>query len=79
MSSCRFGVHRKGNGNGWITVFWPGDGNRVIFFEDNTPMSFDHSQADGDVRMTVGHEADLYQIRIGAERFEIPAAVMTGG
>jgi hypothetical protein len=79
MGSCRFGVRREGNGNGAITVFWPGGGNRVIFFEDNTPMRFDESQADGGARMTVGHEADLYQVRIGNQRFEIPEAVMTGG
>jgi hypothetical protein len=79
MMQCRFGVKREGNGNGWITVFWPDAGNRVIFFEDNTPMRYDESQADGGARMTVGHEADLYYVRIGSQRFEIPSAVMTGG
>lgn len=79
MASCRFGVVREGNGNGRITVFWSGGGNRVIFFEDNTPMHYDESQADGGARMTVGHEADLYHVRIGNQRFEIPEAVMTGG
>jgi hypothetical protein len=79
MGACRFGVVREGNGNGRITVFWPDGGNRVIFFEDNTPMRYDESEADAGARMTVGHEADLYHIRIGNQRFEIPEAVMTGG
>lgn len=79
MGSCRFGVVRAGNGNGHITVFWPDGGNRVIFFEDNTPMRYDESEADAGARMTVGHEADLYHVRIGSQRFEIPKAVMTGG
>ncbi len=79
MGSCRFGVTREGGGNGWITVFWPDGGQRVIRFEDNTPMRYDESQADGGARMTVGHEADLYHVRIGHQRFEIVEAVMTGG
>jgi hypothetical protein len=79
MGSCRFGVVREGNGNGHITVFWPDGGNRVIFFEDNTPMRYDQSEADAGARMTVGNDADLYHVRIGTQRFEIPEAVMTGG
>ena len=81
MTQCDFGVTRTDpqNGNGMIKVFWPDGGNRVIFYEDNTPMSFDQSQADGDAKMTVGQDSDRYKITIGAQRFEIPAAVMTGG
>jgi hypothetical protein len=79
MGSCRFGVVREGNGNGWITVFWPDGGNRVIFFEDNTPMRYDEAQADGGARMTVGHEGGLYHVRIGNMRFEIIEAIMAGG
>lgn len=80
MGQCRFGVERtRGRGNGQVTVFWPGGGNRVIFFEDLTPVRFDQSQADGDARMTVRREGDLYHIRIGSQRFEIPEAVITGG
>ena len=76
---CKFGVVREGNGNGSITIDWPDGGNRVIFFEDNTPMSFDRSEADGNAEMTVGQKDDTYQVKIGPQRFEIPSAVMTGG
>ncbi len=80
MGQCRFGVERtRGRGNGQVTVFWPGGGNRVICFEDLTPVRFDQSQADGDARMTVRREGDLFHIRIGGQRFEIPEAVITGG
>lgn len=79
MGQCRFGVVRNGDGSGSITVFWPGGGNRVLFFERATPMAFDQSEADGDADMTVTKEADLFLVRIGDQRFEIPEAVIVGG
>lgn len=80
MTQCKFGVVRKGNGNGSITVFWPDGGNRVIFFEDETPMSYDQSQADGDAKMTVGKSDNgIYTVRIGDQRFEIVDSIITGG
>ncbi len=57
---------------------WPEGGKRVIFYEDGTPMSFDSSEADGGVEMAVGKESDLFQVRIGEERFEIPDVVLLG-
>ncbi|CAN0465914.1 unnamed protein product, partial [Phaeothamnion confervicola] len=54
MAQCDFGIVRKGSGNGTLTVFWPDGGMRFIFFENGKPAYFDQSQADGDVRMTVG-------------------------
>ena len=62
MNQCRFGVVRKGQGNGAVTVFWPDGGNRVIFFENGTPASFDQSEADGEQRQPVG---DVSQSRSG--------------
>jgi hypothetical protein len=79
MMQCKFGVIRKGNGNGSVTVFWPDGGNRVIYFEDATPMSYDESEADGGAKMTVGKSSDLHTVKIGDQRFEIPDAVITGG
>jgi hypothetical protein len=79
MGSCRFGVRREGRGSGWIKVFWPDGGNRVIFFEDRAPIRYDQSQADGGARMTVRRQVDLFMVRIGEQRFEIPEAVITGG
>jgi hypothetical protein len=79
MGSCLFGVVREGDGSGTVTVSWPDGGNRVLFFENATPVDFDRSEADGSAGMTVAQEADLYFVRIGDERFEIPEAVLTGG
>jgi hypothetical protein len=79
MGSCKFGVVRAGQGNGVVTVFWPDGGNRVIFFEKGAPASFDQSQADGNARMSVSRNADLFMVTIGAQRFEIPEAVISGG
>lgn len=79
MGQCRFGVRREGGGKGRITVFWPNGGSRTILYENDTPVRFDRTEADGDAAMTVAREADLYMVRIGSQRFEIPSAVMTGG
>lgn len=79
MGSCRFGVRREGGGSGSITVFWPDGGNRVIFFSKGAPSRYDESQADGGARMTVHREADLFRVRIGDQRFEIPEAIISGG
>lgn len=79
MGSCRFGVRREGGGSGSITVFWPDGGNRVIFFSKSAPSRYDESQADGGAKMTVHREADLFRVRIGDQRFEIPEAVISGG
>ena len=79
MTTCDFGVVREGDGSGYVKVFWPDGGNRVLFFEDGAPVAFDQSEADGDATMTVEKEVDLYRVRIGEQRFEIPEAVILGG
>lgn len=79
MGNCNFGVVRERGGNGRITVFWPDGGNRVIYYEDLTPMSYDESQADGGAKMTVSQKSGLFFVKIGEQRFEFPEAVMTGG
>lgn len=79
MGMCPFGVKRNGGGNGWVTVSWPDGGSRTIYFEKGRPSSYDQSQADGDKTLMVGQNADLFILTIGAERFEIPDAVINGG
>jgi hypothetical protein len=79
LGMCPFGVKRNGGGNGWVTVSWPDGGSRTIFFEKGRPTSYDQSQADGDKTLMVGQNADLFIVTIGAERFEIPDAVINGG
>lgn len=80
MQQCNAGVKREGGGRGFITVFWPDSGNRVIFFEGNRPSRYDESQADGGARMTVESQPNgVFLVRIGDQRFEIFDALMTGG
>jgi hypothetical protein len=77
-TSCRFGVVRKGNGNGTVTVTKPDGRTRTIFFENGKATGYDQSQADPG-RFSTGKQSDLNIIRIGQERYEIPDAVILGG
>lgn len=72
MSSCQFGVVRA-PGGGAVTVQWRGGGTRLIRFERGVPASSDGGA------VTFERREDLFMIRVGDERFEIPEAVITGG
>ena len=83
MRDCTFGVARedRNNGNGYIEVTLPDGRKRVIFYEMNTPVRYDESQADGGKRMTVsgGAPNGIYDVRIGDERYQLFDSIMTGG
>jgi hypothetical protein len=79
MQTCKFGVVRRADGGGDVTVFWPDGGNRVIFFEKGAPSGFDQAEADGGAKMKASKDADLFKITIGDQRFEIPEAIVFGG
>jgi Bacterial SH3 domain len=71
---CPFGVVRDGPGNAgvWIAL---GDGReRQILFEAGAPVA-----TDIDAALTFEKAADLFVVRIGDERYEIPGAVVSGG
>ena len=51
----------------------------MIFFEKGKATGADLSQADGDMSFSATKEADLYKVRAGKERYEIPEAVVFGG
>jgi hypothetical protein len=71
---CLFGVVRDGPGNAgiWIGL---GDGTeRQILFERHVPVATDSGAA-----LSFDKKADLFLIRIGEERYEIPSAVLDGG
>lgn len=78
MASCKLGVVRNGNGEGWVKIFWPDDSSRVIFFEKDTPVRYDETEADAGAKMHVDKVEDLFKVSIGEERFEIPEVVFTG-
>ena len=67
MAICKFGVVRSNGGKAEVTIFWPGGGSRIIYFDKGAPASFDRSQADGDVRMSANSKADPFLITIGGK------------
>lgn len=79
MGQCKFGVARAGGGTAAVVVSLPDGRKRTIFFKKGEAISADLSQADGDMTFRVTKEADLYQIKAGKERYEIPEAVIYGG
>lgn len=79
MGQCTFGVARAGGGTATVVVTHPDGRKRFIFFEKGKAVGADLSQADGNMTFRATKEADLYMIRAGDERYEIPEAVVFGG
>jgi heat shock protein HslJ len=79
MTTCAFGVARKGGGYATVVISKPDGVTRSIYFRLGVAIGADTSQADGYPEFTAGKEADLFRIRIGGERYEIPEAVIFGG
>lgn len=74
MRPCPFGVVRDGPGNAgvWIAL---GEGReRAVLFEGGVPVSADSPEA-----MSFEKVGDLFTVRVGAERYDIPEAVISGG
>jgi hypothetical protein len=55
-------------------VAFPNGGQRLISFGEGEPRAADANDA-----LEIGRENDLWFVRIGTERYEIPDAVVTGG
>lgn len=79
MTACEFGVARAGGGYATVVVKRPQGGTRAIFFRMGIPVGADTSQADGYRAFGATREGDLHRIRVGDERYEIPAALVRGG
>ncbi len=79
MGQCSYGVARDSGGTASVAITMPDGRKRFIFFENGKPVSADLSQADGNMDFSYIKEADLYMIRAGNERYEIPEAVIYGG
>ena len=77
--SCEAGVVREGDGMGYIQVFWPDGGSRVIYYQNNRPHHYDQAEADGGAEMTVAQNGDMFTVFVGEARFVFPEAFMTGG
>lgn len=79
MGQCEFGVARAGGGYATVVVRKPDGRTRAIYFRMGRPIGADTSQADGYGEFRARREGDLHFIRVGAERYEIPEAVIFGG
>jgi hypothetical protein len=79
MGQCDFGVARSGGGTAAVAITRPDGRTRVIFFKAGKAVAADLSQADGNLSFSATKEADLYMIRAGNERYEIPEAAIYGG
>ncbi|MGH6840654.1 MAG: hypothetical protein ACREDV_00950 [Methylocella sp.] len=79
MVQCDFGVSRAGGGSATLVITLPDGRKRTIFFNKGKAISADTSQADGYGEFRARKEGDLFLIRAGEERYEIPEAAITGG
>ncbi|WP_270939278.1 hypothetical protein, partial [Falsiroseomonas oryzae] len=71
---CRFGVERTARGAAVLDVLGGNGVTRRIIFERGAPV-----RADGTGELTFERFGELFLIRQGDERFEVPEAVVTGG
>lgn len=78
-AQCDAGVVREGNGTGFVMVFWPDAGNRVLYFEDGEIVRYDQSEADGGAVLRVTRNGDLQIVTVGDARFEVFDALLVGG
>jgi hypothetical protein len=79
MGQCDFGVARAGGGTAAVAITRPDGRTRVVLFKAGKAVAADLSQADGDMSFSATKEADLYLVRAGNERYEIPEAAIYGG
>jgi len=75
--ACHFKVRRDDEGGAMVTIRKPNGDTRVILFHQGVPSL--KSQGKHSIALKVRREYDLYFIRVGQERYEIPEAVITGG
>jgi hypothetical protein len=71
---CLFGVVRDGPGNAGVWIALGGGKERAILFEGGTPVSADSPDA-----LSFEKADDLFTVRVGGERYEIPEALISGG
>lgn len=79
MGSCPFGVARAGGGYATVVVTRPDGRRRALFFRMGKAIGADTSQGEGSATFSTSKEADLYTVRVGNERYELPEAVVFGG
>ena len=74
MRQCPFGVVREGPGNAGLWIVLGDDAERQILFEGGAPVATNSADT-----LSFEKAGDLFLIRVGDERFEVPDAAITGG
>jgi hypothetical protein len=77
--ACAFGVARAGGGDATLVVTRPDGSMRALFFVRGEFLGADASEAGGGFDAAATREADLFLIRVDAERYDVPDAVVFGG
>lgn len=78
-AQCDAGVVREGNENGFVMVFWPDAGNRILYFENGEIIRYDQAESDGGAELRVTRNDDIQIVTIGDARFEVFDALLVGG
>ncbi|MFW1678164.1 META domain-containing protein [Pontibacter sp. JAM-7] len=78
-TACLFGVARSGGGYATVVIDRPSGLKRAVYFRMGQAIGADMSEADRWEGFSTRVENDLHFIRLGTERYEIPAAVIFGG
>ena len=76
---CDAGVVREGNGNGFVMVFWPDAGSRILYFENGEIVRYDQAESDGGAELRVLRDGDRQIVTFGHARFEVFDALLVGG
>jgi heat shock protein HslJ len=79
MQQCDFAVARSGPGYATVIVTKPDGMTRSIYFRMGIAIGAGTSEADYPGEFSARKDLDLNLIELGAERFEIPDAVVLGG
>ena len=74
MRQCPFGVVREGPGNAGLWIALGNGTERQILFEGGAPVTTNSPEP-----LRFEKTGDLFLIRVGDERFEIPDAAVSGG
>lgn len=78
-AQCDAGVVREGGGNGFVMVFWPDAGSRVLYFENGEVVRYDQAESDGGAELRVTRNSDIQIVTVGDARFELFDALLVGG
>lgn len=78
-TQCPFKVARSGGGYATVLIEVPWGSPRLIYFRMGRAIGAGYSEAEPTGPFKAETEADLTIVRLGAERYEIPAAVVLGG